>query len=103
MARNASIDVMKEFCIHPLYQNDADLIKNLNILDQFSPTAVGLCFEYRHIANSGTREQFRVFNSLPLSILPDVNEMLLADKVQNYHDFLLSYAANSTNFDRCEH
>jgi hypothetical protein len=55
---------------------------------------VALALEYRHIANA-TLSQRSITSSteIPLSPLAEVNEMLVADKVQNRYDFVLHHAA----------
>ncbi len=87
--RNASIDTQAAFMIHPIFQNDDDLGCQVykNWINDFSPNVVLLALEYRHIANSYLPKHET--RKITLSPLLDVNEMLVADKVQNCKDFIL--------------
>lgn len=88
----ASEEAKKAYCLHPLLQGDDDLIKNFNNLsfEQINPKALILAMEYRDVANeylSGRKIQS--IHEIRLSKLSEVNGMLIADKIQNYKDFLL--------------
>ncbi|PKL37024.1 hypothetical protein CVV38_04015 [Candidatus Peregrinibacteria bacterium HGW-Peregrinibacteria-1] len=78
------------FCLHPILQADEDLLANferINDLDT-SQEALALAMEYRNIANGWLAERSTSsFAQLRLSPLKDVNQMLIADKVQNRKDF----------------
>lgn len=85
----ASESAIKAFCLHPLLQSDEDLKKNYP-LKNIDPNIVLLSMEYRSVANEYL--SFREVKSLKeirLSPLREVNDMLVADKIQNYKDFLL--------------
>jgi hypothetical protein len=91
----ASARAMRAFCLHPLVQSDADLAASYPRLHELSDDArvIALALEYRNIANSTLST--RVIASpddIPLSPLPEVNDMLVADKVQNRADFLAHHA-----------
>jgi hypothetical protein len=86
----------KAFCLHPLLQSDEALAANFSRLVYGADTRTHilmLAMEYRNIAN-------RTLSFTPiskpediiLSPLPEVNEMLVADKVQNYKDFMRYHA-----------
>lgn len=87
--KTAGDDVIKAFILHPIFQLDSDL--NLNYhrftFDKVSRRALILTMEYRKVANDylpvdvGKKEP-------SLSPIGQVNMMLLADKLQNYKDFL---------------
>jgi len=80
----------RAFCVHPLVQADADLAANVASLAALGDVHVAiLAIEYRSVANAAlsTRELVRA-GEIGLSPLPEVNDMLIADKVQNRHDFV---------------
>lgn len=99
-------DAMRAFCLHPLFQSDEDLAKTLedNKLYVFSTRCVTLAMEYRARANDWLsekvdRQAVMTFNGKLSSELVqigkpaagpllEVKQMLIADKVQNYKDFL---------------
>ena len=89
---SASEDTMKAFCIHPMIQNDSDLKQNAGLIAHYcKPYVVMLAMEYRSVANEFLSD--KVSPNLPidairLSPLWEVNDMLVADKVQNYKDFI---------------
>lgn len=102
----ATRDAMRSWCIHPLLQhNDAlwDISEN-DILFSFSPRVVLLAMEYRARANDWLSEKVqkvgatnrygKLTSALSLDGLPsfgvllEVRDMLVADKIQNYKDFL---------------
>ncbi len=92
----ASEDAKLAFCLHPIVQNDKDLYNALYIpnskwtlTDLTTPHSVVTAMEYRSAANDYL--SFKTINSIDeirLSPLKDVNDMLIADKIQNYKDFL---------------
>lgn len=86
----ANMETMQAYCLHPLCQDDAALA-SFNP-SKFSPRSVMLALEYRNIANLYL--SFRPITGLEeikLSPLEAVNQMLVADKVQNQKDFLLHH------------
>jgi hypothetical protein len=92
LSRGASRKAMKAYCLHPLCQDD----ESLKTFDPgwYSPGVVMLAMEYRNIANQSLSDIVTLRNGVPvlsrlikLSPLVDVNEMLVADKQQNYRDF----------------
>lgn len=109
----ASQEAERAYCLHPLVQKDEDLkdrtprfgspypFKNLTR----SVQVMALAMEYRSVANdflspdidtlmsAGLTDLRLVAESaIRLSPLQDVNDMLIADKVQNYKDFLIYHA-----------
>lgn len=76
------------FCLHPLFQADADLQENYYMGSFVDPYVLLLTMEYRNIANSYLSEKVNTGQKIRLSPLLEVNQMLIADKVQNYKDFI---------------
>lgn len=90
----ASEAARRAYCLHPLLQNDRDLAKNYQyVADTMPAYHVMLAMEYRSVANEYLSEDvdLRVnpknFGHIRLSPIKDVNDMLIADKVQNCKDF----------------
>lgn len=76
------------FCIHPVIQDDEPLKNNLSmVVDICSPYVILLAMEYRSVANEYLSEKVGTGHKIRLSPLKEVNDMLIADKVQNYKDF----------------
>lgn len=96
-ARDAA---MRAYCLHPLVQSDEDLARTFarHGLEGFSTEVVILALEYRNIANQflSPMEAHPGYTdpaNITLSPLWGVNQMLVADKVQNCKDFRLHHAA----------
>ena len=89
---SASETAMKAFCLHPIIQSDDALKNNLPLLlnKNIDQKAIVCAMEYRSVANEylSTRT-LESIDHIRLSPLKDVNDMLIADKVQNYKDFIL--------------
>ncbi len=81
----------KAFCLHPIFQDDAALEKNYHInLKKINSQTLICVIEYRSIANAYlSKKIIQHFSEIQLSPLKDVNQMLIADKVQNKKDFEL--------------
>lgn len=95
-AIGASDAAKRAYCLHPLLQNDKDLAVNYQLVADTMPAYhVMLAMEYRSVANEylsrdvDLRVNPRVFGHIRLSPIKDVNDMLIADKVQNCKDFEL--------------
>ena len=87
---NATVYAKQAFCIHPLLQADEDLKANFNaVAFACSPAVVMLAIEYRSVANEFLSDKVvgATFDDIRLSPLFEVNEMLIADKIQNRKDF----------------
>lgn len=84
----ASYDSKRGYCLHPIHQSDIMFIKyGLDLKDVESKVLIN-SVEYRSVANNYLST--RIINSLDdikLSPLQDVNDMLIADKIQNRKDF----------------
>jgi len=107
-------EVQEAFCLHAVLQQDEGIKEHLMRLSMFpknipvtgnrlgvQPYVVGLAVEYRSVANDYLAHMpLRDPNKIRLSPVPEVNAMLIADKVQNYADFR-KYASLEThpNFD----
>lgn len=78
----------RAYCIHPLIQNDEDLYKNFSMVAYtLENYVVLLAMEYRNIANAWLSDKALSKDPPKLSPLYEVNDMLVADKVQNKKDF----------------
>lgn len=92
------------FCLHPLVQADKDLAtfedslnryraarassEGVTRYDVINPNALAFAMEYRHVANEYlSRRTIVNTKEIRLSTLKTVNQMLIADKVQNKRDF----------------
>lgn len=96
-ALKASAITQRAWCLHPMLQPDAALKANLRELTTMTDSlrVVAVAMEYRNKANAWLSDKVR---KTPLGIMfdgaPDpgpllhVKKMLIADKVQNYKDFL---------------
>jgi hypothetical protein len=97
----------KAFCLHPIYQSDSDLLEHgvrytKMFGSLFDPMSLVYAMEYRRVANNFLSGAVRwepmgdgpgktiltKAEDIELSVLPGVNHMLVADKVQNRKDFL---------------
>lgn len=85
----SSVNAQKAFCLHPLLQNDKDLVENAkSVSTAVDPYVMMLAMEYRSVANEYLSQRVKTGHIIRLSPLNEVNEMLIADKVQNRKDFL---------------
>lgn len=104
ISRHASVSTKRAFCLHPLVQDDATLKENLDsLIVNADKVALLLAMEYRNIANQYLSERkINDVRDINLSPLPEVNEMLIADKIQNYKDFCLYHKATHECADELE-
>jgi (p)ppGpp synthase/HD superfamily hydrolase len=88
-AIQSSITAQQAFCLHPIFQNDGDLAANYEESWQgLNRHAIIAAMEYRNIANQYLSQiTVSTLEEIKLSPLKDVNDMLIADKVQNFKDF----------------
>lgn len=94
----ASENTIEAFRLHPMFQTDKDLADNHpKMLSMRRPVVIFL-MEYRNIANASLSDiVFRDYSrdwcpltlrrAIKISPLEEVNQMLIADKIQNYKDF----------------
>ncbi len=80
----------KAFCLHPLVQADVDLKEHLPRFGyDANPYVLALAMEYRSVANEYlSHRKINSIDEIRLSPLFEVNDMLVADKVQNLKDFM---------------
>jgi hypothetical protein len=97
---HASDRAKRAWCLHPLVQSDADLRRSydMGLLDTFEPGVVALALEYRSFANGflspiESHPGYDDPTRIAMSPLPEVGEMLKADKLQNCKDFRLYHRA----------
>lgn len=101
----ATEQAMRAFCLHPLLQDDAHCLNHLAFLQRnmTSPDAlyiVALAMEYRSVANEYLSRKTKNPEGIRLSPLKEVNDMLIADKIQNCKDFELYHKGSIPNSDR---
>ena len=90
-------DTINAFRIHPLVQHDVRLLEFYSGNYTIATKTIMLAMEYRHWANAWLSDKvykneraFITYDSCPNSgPLVEVAQMLWADKLQNYKDFLL--------------
>ena len=88
----ASLAAQRAYCLHPVVQEDAALARHVSEISTYTtdPHVALLMMEYRHVANRAlSHHAIRRAEDIDLGPLPEVADMLRADKVQNYKDFLL--------------
>lgn len=92
-AIGASLDTRRAYCIHPIVQGDDELavaFRPESVLHRHAidPHALALAMEYRAVANGYLSHRVvESIEEIALGPLPEVREMLIADKVQNRKDF----------------
>ncbi|BAU96067.1 hypothetical protein N24_1805 [Corynebacterium suranareeae] len=110
---HASLSTRKAYCLHPIFQgthsfkdlegkkNATPIIVGVNIsLADLDPLAVIYATEYRHTANNHlVKHHTGPDQKIALSPLHGVNDMLIADKIQNYADFMKYHYGAHTNSD----
>lgn len=88
----ASEMAKRAYCLHPVFQGDGDLLEVMSYpdhIDHLSVTAIVFAMEYRKVANSYLSKHYKgPDDDIRLSPLTDVNHMLIADKIQNFADFM---------------
>lgn len=96
-ALDASTRTRRAYCLHPLLQADEDLARSFRLgvgALTDDPSVLALALEYRNIANATLSDRaITCAEDIPLSPLEEVNDMLRADKVQNWKDFVLHHRA----------
>ena len=93
--RKADLTTQQAYCLHPIFQGDTDLAENYNLVDisKISAQSLLLAIEYRNIANQYlSHKEIDSIEKIQLSPLGQVNEMLVADKIQNRKDFEVYHA-----------
>lgn len=97
----ASEEAQLAFCLHPLLQEDAALAANLERVRALTPPHIlQLALEYRRVANAAlSHRELASAAEIDLSPMPEVNQLLIADKVQNRKDFLLYHRGSHPRSD----
>jgi hypothetical protein len=104
-AIGATREAHEAFCLHPLLQSDDALAQSRasrSVFAQCSPDPVplALALEYRQVANAYLSCHCRGDSDvIVLSEEPQVNDMLVADKVQNRKDFEIHHHETHENAD----
>lgn len=102
-AIGADRNTQKAYCMHPILQDDANLAKYFNIIAKhISPTVIMYAMEYRNIANSYLSAKVDSGEVIKLSPIRQVNQMLIADKVQNRKDFELYHKGKHEKSDELD-
>lgn len=95
----ASLQARQAFCLHPMLQQDEALLASLApdsplLACALDVRALLLAMEYRAVANAYLSEHcVSDMDCIRLSPSKDVNDMLIADKVQNRKDFEIHHAS----------
>ena len=100
--RRQELWVQRAFCLHPIFQNDENFLDiGLEYIKNTGADYSVTCeMEYRGIANGYLAKHEFPKDGIKLSPIDDVNEMLIADKVQNRKDFELYHLGKHKNSDR---
>lgn len=106
---DASDAARRAWCLHPIVQGDADLARAVRggALASFTNEVVVLVMEYRNIANRflspmEAHPGYAEPGAIDRSPLVEVDQMLVADKVQNYKDFRQHHRASHPRAARLE-
>lgn len=93
---NANDDAISAYMIHPIFQGDFDLeLAGKHMLTKLPPIPVAYALEYRNIANAYLSPRaISSISEIKLSPIKQVNQMLIADKIQNYKDFCYYHMAS---------
>jgi len=102
----ASESSKRAYCLHPIYQSNESLLeygnrnmRDINIFGIDANVMVNV-MEYRSVANSYLSDRKVSFiGDIKLSPLEDVNNMLIADKIQNRKDFEIYHKNHSRFYD----
>jgi hypothetical protein len=84
----------KAYCLHPIFQNPEGLkyVMQNKIYNKIDPFTLMLAMEYRNKANAflcrEKTDHYKI-DDLPHMVFKEVSDMLIADKIQNYKDFLM--------------
>jgi hypothetical protein len=92
-AIQATRSAHEAYCLHPIVQGDRELsaaFQPTSVLHQYpiNHYALALVMEYRWVANSYLSQRtIQSIDEIKLSPLVEVQQMLIADKIQNRKDF----------------
>ncbi len=109
VSRNASERAIRAYIVHPVFQGDDNLQSAIDDTKwEMDWHVVALAMEYRRAANNylcrpdtddWTLEDIRRAVGL---LLPEVREMLIADKLQNQKDFRLYHYGTHARSEQLE-
>jgi len=89
----ASEEAKRAYCLHPIFQTDEILPLYCDELSVNHKILVRV-MEYRSVANEYlSKREIQSIEEIRLSPLKDVNDMLIADKIQNRKDFEIYHEA----------
>lgn len=81
---------MAAYTMHPMLQSDESLLTNFHLFENMDSLVMVLATEYRSVANEYlSSRSITDISEIRLSPLEEVNQMLIADKIQNRKDFEL--------------
>lgn len=96
--------ILGAWCFHPMVQRDEDLANNYKTSYYVGPFDVLYAMEYRRVANNYLSfHTDRAVKDIELSPLEAVNQMLVADKIQNrkeFDNYLRGKVENSKQLNR---
>ncbi len=100
-------DTRDAFCIHPMIQTDEELAGRYEdgLVEGISTNVLILAMEYRRVANDFLCRPETDNKELGRNLLTPfghVYDMLLADKLQNYKDFLIHHYGTHERSDQLE-
>lgn len=96
-------DIVKDaFYLHPFYQSNNDFLANFKYnIPNVTTSSVALAMEYRHVANSYLSKD-KPSDFIGFGGCEEVKQMLIADKVQNYKDFLKHHKDKHTRSNQLD-
>ena len=96
----ATEEAKRAYCLHPIFQSNDDLAANKDTAYKYDSYIILLTMEYRKSANSylcsPKTDSWTTIDDLKTHVgplLPEVRHMLVADKTQNYKDFMIHHYA----------
>lgn len=101
-AIDAPLDAKLAYCLHPLFQMDDALLKEgMEFISNHGwSRSTLLAMEYRGIANAYLSQHSMPPKGIKLSPFTEVNQLLIADKVQNRKDFERYHLGTHPKSDR---
>jgi len=96
---NCRNTVLDAFCIHPLFQEDQHLKLNYNLaeISLLNQQVIIFAMEYRSVANEYlSNKPILNISDIRLSPIKEVNQLLIADKVQNKKNFMKYHSQTHT-------
>ncbi|MGH8081595.1 MAG: hypothetical protein ACREP7_13555, partial [Lysobacter sp.] len=101
----APLRAQQAYCLHPLLQDDESqgsscLTGSILLRHEPEPIAVVLAMEYRRVANAYLSRHYNgADDAIALSPLSEVNQMPIADKVQNRKNFEIHHFGSHPRSD----